>query len=97
VVVRSDPADPAGWSAVSDAIAARVPVVAVGADWSDEFPEPVVLALPADATADLITERVDAATRDEALRAQVREAQEAHAAEHSFARVAERYAELLDL
>jgi UDP:flavonoid glycosyltransferase YjiC (YdhE family) len=96
-VVRSDSADEAGWGTISDAIAARVPVIAVGAGWSEELPKHVVLPLAADSTAEELAERIEAATRDDALRAAVREAQDAYAAEHSFARVAERYAELLDL
>jgi glycosyltransferase involved in cell wall biosynthesis len=97
LVVHSDAAEPGGWSAVSDAIAGRIPVIAVGADWSEDFPEPVVLAMPGDATAAQVAERIEAVIRDDALRARVREAQDAYAAERSFARVAGRYAELLDL
>lgn len=96
VVVRSDSADAAAWSTISDAIAARVPVIAVGAGWSEELPMHVVLPLAGDCTAEELAERIEAASRDESLRAEVREAQDAYAAEHSFARVAERYAELLD-
>lgn len=97
LVVRSDSADPGAWSTISDAIAARVPVIAVGAGWSEELPKPVVLPLAGDSTAEEIAERTEAASRDEALRTDIRGAQDAYAAEHSFARVAERYAELLDL
>jgi glycosyltransferase involved in cell wall biosynthesis len=97
VVVRSDSADAAAWSTISDAIAARVPVVAVGARWSEELPEGVVLPLAGDCTAEELAGRIEAASRDQALRAEVREAQDAYAAEHSFARVAERYADLLNL
>jgi glycosyltransferase involved in cell wall biosynthesis len=97
VVVRSDSADAAAWSTISDAIAARVPVIAVGAGWSEELPECVVLPLAGDCTAEELAERFEAASRDEALRAEVREAQDAYAAKHSFARVAERYADLLNL
>jgi glycosyltransferase involved in cell wall biosynthesis len=97
VVVRSDSAEAAGWNTISDAIAARVPVIAVGAGWSEELPEHVLLPLAGDCTAEALAERIEAASRDETLRAEVREAQDAYAAEHSFLRVAERYAELLDL
>jgi hypothetical protein len=99
VAVQMDASDagPNGWRAVGDAIAARVPVIAVGASWEEELPSPVVIPLPADCTAAELAERIDAAARDEALRTEVREAQDAYAAEHSFARVAERYADLLNL
>jgi glycosyltransferase involved in cell wall biosynthesis len=98
VVVKSDSdAGGAVWSAISDAIAARVPVVAVGSGWSEELPENVVLPLSRDCTSHELVERIEAASRDHALRAEVREAQDAYAAEHSFARVAERYADLLNL
>jgi glycosyltransferase involved in cell wall biosynthesis len=97
VVVKSDPGSTSAWSAIGDAIAARVPVIAVGPGWSDELPEHVVLPLAGNSTPDQLAERIDAATRDESLRAKIGHAQDAYAAENSFAHVAERYAELLDL
>jgi hypothetical protein len=99
VAVQMDPSDAGarGWSAVGDAIAARVPIITIGAGWEEELPSPVVLPLAADCTAAELAERIDAAARDEALRAEVRQAQDAYAADHTFALVAERYAEFLDL
>jgi glycosyltransferase involved in cell wall biosynthesis len=99
VVARADPSDVglAAWSTISDAIAARLPVIAVGADTSEELPAPVVLPVPGDVTSEELAERIDEASRDELLRSEVRKAQDAYAADNSFARVTERYAELLEL
>jgi glycosyltransferase involved in cell wall biosynthesis len=99
VVVRSDPSDVgvAAWSAILDAIAARVPVIAIGTDPSEEFPAPAVLPVPAEISSKELADRIDEASRDDVLRSEVREAQDAYAADNSFARVADRYAELLEL
>jgi hypothetical protein len=99
VAVQTDPSDTgaAGWSAICDAIAARIPVIVAGAGWQEELPSPVVLPVAANCTSAELAERIEAASGDEALRTEVREAQQTHAAENSFARVAERYAELLEL
>ena len=99
VVVRAGPSGVgmAAWAVISDAIAARVPVIAVEAESSEELPEPVVLHVPGDTTADELAQRIEETWRDDRLRGEVREAQETHATKNSFARVAERYAELLNL
>ncbi|HMA28099.1 MAG TPA: glycosyltransferase family 1 protein [Solirubrobacterales bacterium] len=99
VAVLTDGADAGAgeWDAVCDCIAARIPVVAAGAGWSEEFPPPVVLPIAPECTAVELAERIAAAAGDGSLRDQAREAQNAYAARNSFARVAERYAELLEL
>jgi hypothetical protein len=56
----------------------------------------VVLRVPADSDAGILVERMRSAL-DEGERRAVREAQDAFAEANSFARVAERYAELLSL
>jgi glycosyltransferase involved in cell wall biosynthesis len=83
--------------AVSDCIAARVPVITTGIGWSTELPEEVVLSVPEESSADALASEMTAALRDQELRARIRAAQDRYASETSFARVAERYAEVLAL
>jgi glycosyltransferase involved in cell wall biosynthesis len=83
--------------AVSDCIAARVPVVVTGIGWLTELPPDVVLPVPEGCTPDRLAERMIEALRDDDLRARVRGAQDRYATETSFARVAELYAEVLAL
>ncbi|HEY6771525.1 MAG TPA: glycosyltransferase [Solirubrobacterales bacterium] len=83
--------------AVTDCIAARVPVITTGIGWSTELPKDVVLSVPEGSSADGLGAEMTAALRDQALRARVRTAQDRYADETSFARVAERYAEVLAL
>lgn len=83
--------------AVSDCIAARLPVVVTGIGWLTELPPDVVLPVPEGCSADRLAERMGLGLRDRDLRARVRAAQDAYATETSFARVAERYAEVLAL
>jgi hypothetical protein len=97
VELRGDPAGGSASAEVCDCIGAGIPVIVSDSGWGSELPEPVVLPVPADCSAIVLAERMTAALSDETLRAEVRSAQEAYAEEHSFARVAERYAELLGL
>jgi glycosyltransferase involved in cell wall biosynthesis len=83
--------------AVSDCIAARVPVITTGIGWSTELPEDVVLSVPEESSADALAAEMTVALRDQELRARIRAAQDRYASETSFARVAERYAEVLAL
>jgi glycosyltransferase involved in cell wall biosynthesis len=83
--------------AVSDCIAARVPVITTGIGWSTELPPDVVLNVPEGGSPDGLAEQMAVALEDEGLRRRVRAAQEQYANETSFARVAERYAEVLAL
>lgn len=99
VAVQMDPSDAGAgaWAAVCDCIAARIPVIAAGEGWGKELPSLVVLPVPGDCSPGELAERIEVAARDESLREEVRDAQDSHAEENSFARVAERYAELLEL
>jgi glycosyltransferase involved in cell wall biosynthesis len=83
--------------AVSDCIAARVPVIVTGIGWLTELPDNVVLSVPEECSADALAERMAVALRDEGLRGEIKTAQDRYASETSFARVAERYAEVLAL
>ena len=85
---------PAG--AVGALIAARVPTIVSDVGWAGELPEGVVIPVAADCTAEMLAEAMRSTLDDERRRA-IRQAQEAYAEENSFARVAERYAELLSL
>jgi glycosyltransferase involved in cell wall biosynthesis len=83
--------------AVSDCIAARVPVITTGIGWSTELPKDVVLSVPEESSADALAAEITVALRDQDLRGRVRAAQDRYASETSFAAVAERYAEVLAL
>jgi glycosyltransferase involved in cell wall biosynthesis len=83
--------------AVSDCIAARVPVITTGIGWSTELPKDVVLSVPEESSADALAAEITVALRDQDLRARVWAAQDRYASETSFAAVAERYAEVLAL
>ena len=94
------PAEAEGGSAsepVSDWLAARVPVIVSELGWAAELPRPVVLPLAADCSAQELARAMAEALDDDGLRAEIRAAQDHYAAENSFKRVAERYAELLAL
>jgi glycosyltransferase involved in cell wall biosynthesis len=83
--------------AVSDCIAARVPVITTGIGWSTELPPDVVLNVPEGCSPDGLAEQMAVALDDDGLRRRMRTAQDQYANETSFARVAERYAEVLAL
>ena len=85
---------PAG--AVGALIAARVPTIVSDVGWAGELPEGVVIPVASDCTAEMLAEAMRSTLDDERRRA-IQQAQEAYAEENSFARVAERYAELLAL
>ena len=83
--------------AVCDCIAARVPTIVSDIGWFAEVPEPVVLRVPADGDAATLRRRMAEAITSDALRDRIGSAQDAYAAENSYSRVAERYAEVLEL
>jgi glycosyltransferase involved in cell wall biosynthesis len=83
--------------AVSDCIAARVPVVVTDIGWLTELPPNVVLPVPEECSTDRLAERMAEALGDQELRGKIKAAQDNYASETSFARVAERYAEVLAL
>jgi glycosyltransferase involved in cell wall biosynthesis len=84
-------------AAVCDCIAARVPTIVSRIGWFAELPERVALPVDPDCSSSDLAQRMAEAIEDPDLRSGVREAQDGYAAENSFARVAERYVELLDL
>jgi glycosyltransferase involved in cell wall biosynthesis len=84
-------------AAVFDCIAARVPVIVSDVGSLMELPPPAVLPVPEECTPPELAERIAGVVDDEDLRAEIEAAQDRYASENSFARVAERYAELLAL
>jgi glycosyltransferase involved in cell wall biosynthesis len=82
---------------VGELIAARVPTIVSDVGWQGELPDRVVLPVPADFDAATLAGRMTSALDDEDERRSIREAQDSYAAENSFARVAERFAQLLSL
>jgi glycosyltransferase involved in cell wall biosynthesis len=74
-----------------------VPVIVTGIGWLTELPADVVLPVPEECSPEGLADRMSLALRDEGLRRSVRTAQDRYATETSFARVAERYAEVLAL
>jgi hypothetical protein len=99
VAIRLPPATEAGEAsdAVCDCIAARVPAVVRSGGWEAELPEPVVLTVPVECTAGDVARRVGEVLGSPELAERARAAQESYAAENSFARVTERFLELLAL
>ena len=96
VCLQSDADQGRPSSAVATLIAARVPTIVADVGWAGELPDRVVLRVPADFDAGILVERMRSAL-DEGERRVIQEAQDAFAEANSFARVAERYAELLSL
>jgi hypothetical protein len=82
---------------VGDLIAARIPTIVSDLGWQAELPDRVVLPVSADSDAATLAARMSSALDDKDGRRSVRQAQDAYAEANSFARVAERYAELLSL
>jgi glycosyltransferase involved in cell wall biosynthesis len=83
--------------AVCDCIAARVPTIVSDIGWFGELPEPVVVAVPEDCDSNRLATEMEDLIGAEARRGEIRAAQDEYAKANSFARVAERYAELLSL
>ena len=83
--------------AVCDCIAARVPTVVREGGWERELPEPAVFTVPVECTAGLLAERIGEILDGSELTERARAAQESYAEANSFARVAERYLEILSL
>ncbi len=82
---------------VCDCLAARVPTIVSAVGWMEELPGPAVLHLPRDSAPSALAERIEEVLDDSALRERIRTAQDEYAEANSYERVAERYAELLEL
>jgi glycosyltransferase involved in cell wall biosynthesis len=84
-------------AAVCDCIAARVPTIVSDIGWFGELPDGVALKLPESCAAGELTEGMASLVAGSARAAEMRSAQDRYAEENSFARVAERYVEVLEL
>jgi glycosyltransferase involved in cell wall biosynthesis len=82
---------------VCDALAARVPTIVNDVGWFREVPEPVVSHVAADGSPSELASRMSGLLADGGPAVEARAAQDGYAAENSFAKLAERYAELLGL
>jgi glycosyltransferase involved in cell wall biosynthesis len=82
---------------VCDCLAARVPTIVSAVGWMEEVPNPAVLHLPRGSAPSALAERIEEVLDDPALRERIRTAQDEYAMANSYERVAERYAELLEL
>lgn len=83
--------------AIARLIGARVPMVVSEIGWQAEVPDPVVTHVHPECDAETLRDRLSSLIGDEDTRRAIREAQDFYADRNSFARVAERYAELLSL
>ena len=84
-------------AAVCDCIAARLPTVVREGGWERELPEPAVFPVPVECSAEMLAERLAGILDRPELGERARAAQESYAEANSFARVAERYLEILSL
>lgn len=83
--------------AVCDCIAARVPTIVSDIGWFSELPDDVVSPVPEDCSAEQLVAEMSSLLTDRGRRDAVRFAQDRYAEETSYPRVAELYAELLEL
>jgi hypothetical protein len=72
-------------------------VIVSSIGWVTELPKNVVLPVPEECSAETLADEIVAAVENQDLRGRIRAAQDKYASETSFARVAERYAEVLAL
>jgi glycosyltransferase involved in cell wall biosynthesis len=82
---------------VCDCLAARVPTVVSSIGWLRELPSPAVLHVPRECAPAELRSSIERVLDDTGLRGEIRTAQDEFAVGNSYERVAERYAELLDL
>jgi glycosyltransferase involved in cell wall biosynthesis len=82
---------------VCDCLAARVPTIVSSVGWLGELPRPAVLHVPRECAPAELTGSIESVLDDADLRRRIRAAQDDYAAANSYERVAERYAELLEL
>jgi glycosyltransferase involved in cell wall biosynthesis len=84
-------------ASVCDCLAARVPTIVSAVGWLGELPSPAVLHVPRECAPGELTASIRRALDEPDLRKRIRAAQDEYAAANSYERVAERYAELLEL
>jgi glycosyltransferase involved in cell wall biosynthesis len=84
-------------ASVCDCLAARVPLVVSSVGWLAELPSPAVLHVPRECAPAELAGSFRRVLEEPDLRDRIRDAQDEFAAANSYERVAERYAELLEL
>ncbi len=84
-------------ASVCDCLASRVPTVVSAVGWLRELPEPAVLHVPRECAPSELLRAVSRILDEGDLRGRMRAAQDEYATANSYERVAERYAELLQL
>ena len=84
-------------AAVCDCLAARVPTVVSSVGWLAELPDPAVLRVPRRCSPAALAAAIGRVLDEPELGRRIRAEQDRYAAANSFARVAERYAEILGL
>jgi len=84
-------------ASVCDCLAARVPTIVSSVGWLGELPSPAVLDVPRQCAPGELTDSIRRVLDEPDLRERIRAAQDEYAAANSYERVAERYAELLEL
>ena len=84
-------------AAVTDCIAARLPIVVSDLGWYGELPADVAARVPPRVGAAELCERVSGLLDDRRRLTEMRDAQRDYGARNSFAAVAEAYAEALEL
>jgi len=84
-------------AAVCDCLAARVPTLVSSVGWLAELPDPAVIRVPRECSPGVLAEAIEGVLDEPDLRERIRSAQDDYAAENSYERIAERYAEILGL
>jgi glycosyltransferase involved in cell wall biosynthesis len=84
-------------AAVADCLAAALPTVVSALGWAAELPEDVVVAVPPDASPELIAERLLGILAEDRKRKALEASALEYARAHSFERVAEAYLQALEL
>jgi glycosyltransferase involved in cell wall biosynthesis len=84
-------------ASVCDCIAARVPTTVSAVGWLGELPSPAVCHVPRECAPGELADSIRRVLDEPALRELIRAAQDGYAAANSYERVAQRYAELLEV
>jgi glycosyltransferase involved in cell wall biosynthesis len=84
-------------TSVCDCLAARVPTIVSAVGWLGELPSPAVLHVPRECAPGELAAAMESVLDEPELRERIRAAQDEYATANSYERVAERYAELLEL
>jgi glycosyltransferase involved in cell wall biosynthesis len=84
-------------AAVADCLSAGLPTVVTDAGWAGELPEDIVAKVPADCTGGELAEHLERLLEDGDLRRDISDGARSFASAHSFARVADAYAQALEL